>query len=142
MTSLPGAVAAGAVALAVLLMWPAPETPGARRPRAPFVLGGLGALVVAWVALPSVAAAPLVVLGPGAFAARLLWRRRLEATAAEARAVRTVEVCDLLAAELAAGRAREAALDEAASSWPAMRPVADACRLGGDVPAALRALAR
>ena len=52
------------------------------------------------------------------------------------------EVCDLLAAELAAGRPTEAALEEAARAWPEIRPVADACRLGGDVPAAFREVAR
>ena len=57
---------------------------------------------------------------------------------AETTAGRMVEVCDLLAAELSAGRPTEAALDEAAAAWSAIRPVADACRLGGDVPAALR----
>ncbi len=53
-----------------------------------------------------------------------------------------LEACDLVASELAAGRTGEAALDEAAAVWPALRPVADACRLGGDVPGALRSLAR
>lgn len=139
MTSL---MAALAVALAVLLSWPAPEVVGDRDPRAPAAVVGLGAVVTVWAALPPVAAAPLVVLAPATVAARLLWRRRQEARASEGRAARTVEVCDLLAAELGAGRAGEAALDEAAASWPEMRPVADACRLGGDVPAALRTLAR
>jgi tight adherence protein B len=46
------------------------------------------------------------------------------------------EVCDLLAAELSAGRPVEAALDEAAASWSRIRPVAEVCRFGGDVPAA------
>jgi len=141
MTALLAGVAALAVALAVLLAEPTFEIPGGRPRRAPYVVGGLCALVVVWVAFPSAAAAPLLVVGPAAFAARQLWGRREEAKVAEARAVRTVEVCDLLAAELAAGRAREAALDEGASSWPELRPVADACRLGGDVPAALRRLA-
>jgi tight adherence protein B len=135
-------LAALAVALAVLLVWPAPEVPGTRDPRAPAGVLALTSLVVAWLVLPPVAAAPLVVLAPAAFAGRLLWGRRQESRAAEVRAARTVEVCDLLAAELAAGRAGEAALDEAAASWPALRPVADACRLGGDVPAAFRTLAR
>jgi len=139
MTSL---LAALAMALAVLLIWPPPELLEARDlSAAPAAVVGLGALVVAWVALPPLAAAPLVVLAPAAMAARLLWRRRQEAKEAETRGTRTVEVCDLLAAELAAGRAGEVALEEAAASWPALRPVADACRLGGDVPAALRVLA-
>jgi len=137
-------LAALAVALAVLLAWPEREvTAVPDRPGPPGVIG-LGVamvVVVAWVALPPVAGAPLLVLAPAGLVGRLLWRRRREATAAEARAARTVEVCDLLAAELAAGRTGEAALDEAASSWPALRPVADACRLGGDVPGALRTVA-
>lgn len=139
MTSL---LAGLAVALAVLLAWPAPGPLGERDLRPRTAAGCLGAVVVVWLVLPSAAAAPLVVLAPASVAARLLWRRRQEAKAADARAARTVEVCDLLAAELAGGRAREAALDEAATSWPELRPVADACRLGGDVSAALRTLAR
>jgi tight adherence protein B len=139
MISLLAALAAG---FAVLLAWPFQEVVGARWGRTPAVAAGLAALVLAWVALPPVAAAPLVVLAPAAFAGRHLWRRRQEARAADAHAARTVEVCDLLAAELGAGRAAEAALEEAAASWSAMRSVADASRLGGDVPAGFRALAR
>jgi tight adherence protein B len=135
-------LAAVALALAVLLVWPAPESARAGGRPTVAAVPALGAILVIWVVLPPVAAAPLVVLAPAAVVSRLLWRRRHEAAAAEGRAARTVEVCDLLAAELAAGRAGEAALDEAAASWSALRPVADACRLGGDVPGALRALAR
>jgi len=143
-------LAALAVALAVLLLWPAPEPLATHDLRPPVVAGGLAVVVPAvvvvvvavWVVLPAAASAPVVVLAPAAVAARMLWLRRQEAEAADARAARTVEVCDLLAAELAAGRAREAALDEAASAWPELRPVADACRLGGDVSVALRSTAR
>jgi tight adherence protein B len=135
-------LAALAVALAVLLTWPAPEGTRRQEQRTSTVVVGLGALAAAWILLPPAAGAPLLVLAPAAWCGRLLWRRRQEARAAETRAARTVEMCDLLAAELAAGRAREAALDEAAASWSALRPVADACRLGGDVPAALRVVAR
>jgi tight adherence protein B len=71
-----------------------------------------------------------------------LWRRRAETAAAEQTARRMLEACDLVAGELAAGRTGEAALAEAADAWPALRPVADASRLGGDVPEALRSLAR
>jgi len=98
---------------------------------------GLGAWVVPrgwWV--------PLALLGCGCLAARALWRRRVESRLAEHRAARLAEVCDLLAAELSAGRTAEAALHEAASAWPELRSVADTCRLGGDVPTALRDVAR
>jgi tight adherence protein B len=83
----------------------------------------------------------LIAAGAG-WAGRLLWRRRAEARLAALTGAHVVEMCDLLAAELASGRPPGAALDEAASAWPAVRPVADACRLGGDVPAALRLAAR
>jgi tight adherence protein B len=69
---------------------------------------------------------------------RRLWGRRQKSRRAEAVAARVVEVCDLLAAELAAGRPPTVALEESATAWPELRPVADVVRLGGDVPAALR----
>ncbi len=84
---------------------------------------------------------PLAILGAAGLAGRLLWRRRQQAREAEATAARMVEVCDLLASELASGSAPGAALDEAAAAWAGLRPAADACRLGGDVPVALRELA-
>jgi tight adherence protein B len=102
---------------------------------------------------PSVVGPVLVLFHPGSWlallaimlvagaAGRMLWRRRVEALLAAHTMGSVVEVCDLLAAELAAGRPPEAALDEAARSWPGLQPVADTCRLGGDVPAALRLLA-
>lgn len=136
------AVLAGlSVGLALWLLWPSPRTPIGGRP---VPLGGpaLVVLVVACIALPTDVLAPLLVLVPAILVARSLWRRRREALAAEAHAVRTVEVCDILAAELAAGRTTEAALDEAAATWSVLRPVADACRWGGDVPGAFRAAAR
>jgi tight adherence protein B len=86
-------------------------------------------------------AAPLLVLLLAATAGRSLWRGRTETRAAGETARRMLEACDLIAAELAAGRTGEAALAEAAAAWPALRPVADASRLGGDVPVALRSLA-
>jgi tight adherence protein B len=74
------------------------------------------------------------------WAGRHLWRRRAETARAERTARCLLEACDLVAAELAAGRTGEAALAEAVSVWPDLRPVADVCRLGGDVPAAMRTL--
>jgi tight adherence protein B len=103
--------------------------------------GAAACLVVVLLdVVPAVAVGPVVVAVPGVLAGRALARRRAGDRVAVARADRVAEVCDLLAAELAAGRTPEAALEEAAVAWPAVRPVADACRLGGDVPTALRDL--
>ena len=66
------------------------------------------------------------------------WHRRRR-RAADTAAV--LEVCDLLAAELAAGRPPGAALCTAAQLWPPLGPVVEAFHLGADVPAALRSLA-
>lgn len=80
------------------------------------------------------------VLGTAAWSVQQLWNRvrRRRATAATAEAV--LSVCELLAAELAAGRAPPAALTRAADDWPPLRPVAETAGFGGDVPAALNAL--
>ena len=66
------------------------------------------------------------------------WRRR-RAARSDARAV--VEVCDVLGAELAAGRPTGAALATAAERWRPLRPVVEAFHLGSDVPDAWRELA-
>jgi tight adherence protein B len=105
--------------------------------RTPRSLPVVAVLVMAVVA-PHAWLAPLLVLAPASWGARLLWRRRATARLADANAARMAEVCDLVAAELSAGQAPEAALREAAASWPVFLPVADVARLGGDVPAALR----
>ena len=63
-------------------------------------------------------------------------RRRLAADQAA-----VLEVCDLLAAELAAGRPPGAALGAAAERWPPLVAAVEAARLGADVPDALRRLA-
>ncbi|WP_242494835.1 type II secretion system F family protein [Nocardioides zhouii] len=52
-----------------------------------------------------------------------------------------LEVCDLLAAELAAGRPPGSALAAAAERWPPLVAAVEAVRLGVDVPDALRRLA-
>jgi tight adherence protein B len=103
---------------------------------------GLVLAVVALTVVPHAWVAPLLVLAVASAGGLVLCRRRRLAREAEHRAALTAEVCDLLAAELAAGRPTEAALEEAARAWPEIRSVADACRLGGDVPAAFRDVAR
>jgi len=75
-------------------------------------------------------------------AVRRLWRHRLRARAARANRERVLECCDLLAAELRSGRPTTAALAIAAESWPALSTVAQTHAYGGDVPVALRGLAR
>jgi len=133
------AVAAGAAAGLSLWLWmPVPPPTGVVRPR-PSVR--LAAGVVGMVLVPRDLVVPVLALAAAAWAGRVIWRRRTAARAAEANAARMAEVCDLLAAELSAGRPAEAALAETAVAWPVMRPVADACRLGADVPSALRTAA-
>ena len=66
----------------------------------------------------------------------LAQRRRVVADQAA-----VLEVCDLLAADLAAGRPPDAALGAGAERWPPLVPVVEAMRLGADVPEAMRRLA-
>jgi tight adherence protein B len=137
-------LAAFAVGLAVWLLVPAPlfvaVEHGARgRTRVlPLVVGLAGVLLV----VPPGWLAPVLILASAGGAGTLLWRRRTAARAAEHNALLVAEVCDLLAAELSAGRPTETALDQAADAWAEIRRVAEVCRLGGDVPAAFREVSR
>lgn len=138
----PAAVeAASAAGLALWLLMSPGSAPGAEdRATAPI---GVPALVLVGVVLvPHDWTGALLVLTPAAWLGRALWRRRTLSRLAESNAARMGEVCDLLAAELSAGRPPEAALREAAQTWPAFVPVAEVSRLGGDVPHALREVAQ
>ncbi len=101
-------------------------------------LAGWGA-VNGW--LPSRLA--IVALGGGLVAggARVVWRRRLDRRSRAATAVGVLDACEVLAAELAAGRAPGPALAEAAGRWAGLDPVVDAWSLGSDIPDALRRVA-
>lgn len=133
------AVAACCAALAALLLVRPPArlaAPGRRPPPAlllaplaavPFVVPRVGALVV--------------VLGVAALGGVALWRRRRRRRVAAHVAGAVLETCETLAGELAAGRPPGDALARAADGWPPLRPVAEAFRVGADVPGALRALA-
>lgn len=110
---------------------------------AALLLGAAVAVVVPGAVGPGPALRPLV-RGRGGRPPRrwsppvpIVARRRR--AAADQAAV--LEVCDLLAADLAAGRPPEAALAAGADRWPPLLPVVEAMRLGSDVPGAMRRLA-
>jgi tight adherence protein B len=135
-----GWVGALGAASVVLLLWaPVPAVPSRRWRGAGWAVPPVVGLAIAlrpghWTLLAA------IVLG-ALWAGRALWTRRREAREAAETSARVVEVCDLLAAELASGRPADAALREAVGSWSCLAPVADACLLGGDVPLAFRTLA-
>lgn len=139
------AVAGLLAGCAVLLLAPAPVTPGGRvrRRRASsysLVAGGLAG--VGWVLADEPRLLVLGLVGGGAAlaAGRLLARRRADRKAAQVRA-RVVELCDGLQAELAAGQTATTALERVAVEWPTLLPATRSAAAGGDVPAALRELA-
>lgn len=141
----PGAVTAAAAAagLAVLLWLPPrsvgrPPRHGAAVPVTP-VLAGVA--VLATVLVPGRAALVGVLALAGAGGVRL-WRAGRARTAATAVSMRVLETCELLAAELGAGQPPGRALERAAGAWPPLDPVAEAFRVGADVPVALRHAAR
>lgn len=67
--------------------------------------------------------------------------RALRRRVAAARRATVIEACDVLAAELAAGRPPAAALEGAATVCPDLKVAAAAAKLGGDVPALLELIA-
>ncbi len=91
-------------------------------------------LVLAFPAFATLVAAGALVAG----AAAALARHRARARGVVVAADRVLETCELLASELESGQPNGVALDRAAQEWPPLRPAADALRLGGDVPGALR----
>lgn len=142
------AVSAALVTVAVgLLTWhpraTSTRTPARPLPRVPAPGPVAGAAVVAGAAI--VLGAPLLLVPTLALVAwavsRLAARARQEQQATRRRG-RVVEACEALLGELRAGRPPEGSLASAAGSWPELAPVAATAGLGGDVPSALREVAR
>lgn len=136
------AVASAALAAALLLPPAARAGPGPRRPRRtarPALVAVPVLLLVAGGSLRTVALG--VVLVGAALAGTRLWQARAARLAASATSARVLETCESLAAELGAGRPPGTALARAVDDWPDLAPVAEAHRVGADVPSAWRSLA-
>jgi len=138
------ALAVLAAAAAVLVLVPA--APRSAVPAGPVRPGWVPALLGAVVAVALLGgSADLVVLaalaGGTAWGGALVLRHRGRAREARATADRVLEGCELLAGELAVGRPPGPALERAAADWPHLAGVAEAFRVGADVPAAFRVAA-
>lgn len=129
-----GVLAGGAVVLLVPLR---PRLSGAasawRLPRWSPLLVLLVPLV-----FPGRAVVATVLLGIAGYGGVVLWRRRRVRLEAARTADRVIEACEQMAAELAAGHPPGPALTQLAEEWPVIEPVAEAQRMGADVPAAWR----
>lgn len=135
-----GLVAVLAGAAAALMLRPRAEVgsrlPAWRVPRWTFLLVALIPIV-----FPGKAVVAAVLLGIASFGGVALWRRRCERIEAGRTANRVVEACEQMAAELATGHPPGPALSQLAAEWPMIEPVAEAQRMGSDVPAAWRKVA-
>jgi tight adherence protein B len=135
-------VAACCTAAALSLLLPSrprlPRPPG-RRSRLRSLLPA--AALLGLVGVPSTWLVPALIGAGAAGGGWLLWARRSELRAVDATAKRVLETCEQLASELATGQPPGAALVRAAEEWPDLWPVAEAFRVGSDVPGALRHLA-
>lgn len=140
------AALAAAAATAVAIWLVVPARPRLARPPGgvPRWVPGLPAVLVPAGLLAGVSGTDLVlvVLGSAtlAGASSLLQARSAARERAETER-RVLETCEHLAGELAAGQPPGTALDRAAASWRPLAPVAEAFRVGSDVPGALRDLA-
>lgn len=101
-----------------------------------------GSLASVTLVLPPRQVVLLVILAATGWAAAVLIRRRRAARAAEQTSARLLEACEQLSGELVAGRPPGAALDHGAGEWSLLAPVAEAFRVGADVPGAWREAAQ
>lgn len=130
----------GLVGLATWLLLPPP--PGRTMQRDCRALLPLAAAAAAWFAaagfVPGQGLVLALLLAAAALAAAHIGRRLRARRARELAARRVVEACEVIAAELSAGRPAGGALQEAAGGWAGLAPVAEAHLLGSDVAEALR----
>lgn len=133
---------AAAAALAVPVTgWRAPRSgTGPRRRPLVLVVAGLTALGATTLEGTHLLLG-LVALAVVSAASRW-WRRRRQRDRADATRELVLSVCEALVGELTAGVPPLVALDRAGTEWLDFTAVGRAARLGGDVPTALRDLAR
>lgn len=86
-------------------------------------------------------AALSVIVGLAAVAGLALVRRRRLRQRADHTAAEVLEACESLASELASGQPPGRVLERTASEWSFLGPVAEAFRVGADVPDAWRSAA-
>jgi len=128
-----------AASAAALAAGPRPRPVRSSRRSSGWLLAGPAVVLVA---VASMRLAVLAGIAAGVIVGgALLWRRRAARSAAARTAATLAEVCEQLAAELSAGQPPGTALARAADSWPVLTPVAEAARVGADVPTALRLVA-
>ncbi len=142
MTGLAALAALSTAAALALLVPVRPRLPAPPVTR-PVRSGPVWLLAVAppLVWLPSRWLVPAVVGAAALGVGWLLWLRRRERRIAQSTGSRVQQACEHLASELASGQPPGAALSRAADDWPVLAPVAEAFRVGSDVPTALRAVA-
>ena len=140
----PEVTAALTAASGAWLLVSGPAWSGAPRHRAVWGVPGLAATVATLVLLalwrPGLAVVAAVLAAAGVGAGRLL-RQRAGRRREQEVAARVLECCELMAAELGAGQPPGRCLAEAAAAWPPLAAVAEAFRMGADVPGAFRQLA-
>lgn len=102
----------------------------------------LAGLAFGWLGFANGLRLPLLgIAAAGMWAAHRQVQNRRARSAADRRAASVIDVCEGLAADLRAGQPPLSALRTASREWPEFCVVADAGRLGSDVPEALRGLA-